>query len=748
MKIITKISKVFLMLAVSALLLAVPAFGAYAAEAEPANAAPTEINFSAGESITMGLNETYTLVVKDQNKKTVNTGITYSTSSSAIVSVNKSGTITGKKTGTATITAKAAGGAQASCRITVKNAPTGLTLNITSAKIGVGEKSVDLDSYVSGGGARVRSYSSSNTKVATVNSSGIVTGIGEGTATITCRTYNNKTATCSITVGKAPKNIVITNINNIVQKDTFTHRVRYSLSAGAYSNSIKFEIEDTNIAEVDKDGYVLGKKVGSTNLTITAYNGVSVTQKITVQNNALSLNVKSKQIALDYPNVEHYVYGKSVQGRNLEAYILSPERELNQQCKVNTKGKVNVRSAPGSSNSLVASLAPGTTVTRVEKATKAVNGTTWDKIVLSNGKTGWVVTSFLTLIKDNTPAIKTMFMDFAIHGFEDEYYRDGQVLVNEANALISYFAAHPKELGNARLVIVPCVNPDGTLAGTNNQRACSTAFGRCTANHIDMNRDWNSFKATETVKLRDFIKEMKPSVYLNMHGWYNQVIGTDGLNSLIGSKLGLSQIDSGYGKNNGYAIGWVHDNLKIPAALVEYKSSKSVSKTNDVNMIKAVLSTYCGKNPPPQASAAVTQGSFATAKSWKNGSGAETAYKNSNLTEKTGSLSARETASCYRKIGSGYLVVYNLSGTGKHKAGFVKYAGGVSSAPTAYKTYKNNSSSEAVYADTAKKTRVGSLDPNESCMCLAKIDGMYLVCYKVNGSSNYKCGFVSYNGGC
>lgn len=81
-------------------------------------------------------------------------------------------------------------------------------------------------------------------------------------------------------------------------------------------------------------------------------------------------------------------------------------------------------------------------------------------------------------------------MDFAIHGFEDEYYRDGQVLVNEANVLIDYFVNHIKELKNYTLVIVPCANPDGVIAGTNNQRACNTAFGRCTANHIDINRDW------------------------------------------------------------------------------------------------------------------------------------------------------------------------------------------------------------------------------------------------------------------
>lgn len=132
---------------------------------------------------------------------------------------------------------------------------------------------------------------------------------------------------------------------------------------------------------------------------------------------------------------------------------------------------------------------------------------------------------------------------------------------------------------------------------------------------------------------------------------------------------------------------------------------------------------------------------------WKNGSTKETVFETSDLTTSIGSLSVNESAKCYGKRDSGYIVVYDLDGTDKHKAGFVKYAGGVKTAPVGGKTYKNGSTSETVYADTAKKTTIGSLDPYENCTCLGKADGMYLVLYKVNGTSNYKCGFAVYNGG-
>lgn len=63
------------------------------------------------------------------------------------------------------------------------------------------------------------------------------------------------------------------------------------------------------------------------------------------------------------------------------------------------------------------------------------------------------------------------------------------------------------------------------------------------------------------------------------------------------------------------------------------------------------------------------------------------------------------------------------------------------------KTWKNGSTAEPVYADTGKKTRIGSLNPYEACECLGMIDGMYIVRYRVDGTTAHKVGVVSYRGG-
>lgn len=583
-------------------------------------------------------------------------------------------------------------------------------------------------------------FNSSNDEIVQVDERGIVVGINKGTATVSANHNDEKIASCEITVKDKPKNIKITNSNNVIQKGSNNHLIEYRLSNNSASYSIKNSIQDTKIATVDKNGYVVGKKCGKTTLTIKTYNGITAKQELIVQDNSLSLNANSTQIALDNKNVKKEVYGFSYQNRNLEAFtIVNPnyDTSLKQECSISCKGSVNVRSGAGTSYSIIKSLKNGTKVTRIAKSVKKANGYTWDKIVFNDKQEGYIATNYLKLEKDKTKKYKVIFIDFAIHGFEDEYYRDGQALVEEANSLIEYFANNPTELSNCKLIIVPCVNTDGTIAGKNNERACSSAFGRCTANHIDMNRDWVDFKAVETRKLRDYIKKCSPNIYLNVHGWLDESIGDANLNKIIAKNLGLSKKINNYPTQAGYAIDWVHKNLKIPASLIEYKSSSTISTKKDISLIKELISTNV-------TNVTTTSQSYPTPIIWKNGSSSEKVYKISDLSQKIDSLKAKTTAKCYGKAGNAYIIVY--SSNSKHKAGFVKYSGGVSNPPKNYRNYKNKSSSTKVYADTSKKIAIGSLDANESCKCLGKIDDMYLVVYNVSGSSKQKCGFVTYNG--
>lgn len=55
---------------------------------------------------------------------------------------------------------------------------------------------------------------------------------------------------------------------------------------------------------------------------------------------------------------------------------------------------------------------------------------------------------------------RTVLLNFAIHGWEDSYAADGQLLVNLGNALVEHYSKS-NDLKDCRLLIIPCANPDG-----------------------------------------------------------------------------------------------------------------------------------------------------------------------------------------------------------------------------------------------------------------------------------------------
>jgi len=188
---------------------------------------------------------------------------------------------------------------------------------------------------------------------------------------------------------------------------------------------------------------------------------------------------------------------------------------------------------------------------------------------------------------------KTMFLDFEVHGFEDEYEKDGQVLVELANKLIDYYSANPAFLGDYKMIIVPSANPDGLIDGKNNYRASTKgAFGRCTAAGIDMNRDFkeDSFKAVESQYLRDLMNEYPMNIHIDFHGWEDSVIGNPTIVKAFRSEARLTTDKSNrYGSGQGYLIEYTKNTYGADSALVEFKNSSSVDATKVENALNLLM---------------------------------------------------------------------------------------------------------------------------------------------------------------
>lgn len=157
-------------------------------------------------NLTLGVGEQFDLNSSIPNNTAAYYRLYYS-NNTAIAPVQKSGgLITAKTAGTTTVRCKLNNGKETICKVTVKSAPSSVSLNHSSSTLKVGQSQTLTAAYNSNAYSYRNTWTSSNTYVATVNSSGKISAKSQGTATITYKTYNGKTAKCKITVsGSAVK---------------------------------------------------------------------------------------------------------------------------------------------------------------------------------------------------------------------------------------------------------------------------------------------------------------------------------------------------------------------------------------------------------------------------------------------------------------------------------------------------------------------------------------------------------------
>lgn len=133
------------------------------------------------------------------NGKNVTKAAKYKSSNSKIAKVNKNGVITAVRPGTVKITTKYKGKSR-STKITIKKAK--LSLNKKTVELNRGQK-FTLKAFANKSGISNKNvkWTSSNSKVASINKNGIITTKKNGTTTISCKT----------TIGKVSARIIVKN---------------------------------------------------------------------------------------------------------------------------------------------------------------------------------------------------------------------------------------------------------------------------------------------------------------------------------------------------------------------------------------------------------------------------------------------------------------------------------------------------------------------------------------------------------
>ena len=123
-------------------------------------------------------------------------------------------------------------------------------------------------------------WKSSSTKVATVSSDGVVTGVKAGTATITCTSAaTGAKATCKVTVGY----VKLDQTEAILEKTKTLTLTPTVYPSSLTDKSVTWASSDKKVATVSNDGVVTGVKSGTVTITCTSVaTGLKTTCKVTV----------------------------------------------------------------------------------------------------------------------------------------------------------------------------------------------------------------------------------------------------------------------------------------------------------------------------------------------------------------------------------------------------------------------------------------------------------------------------------
>src|SRR5213076_3051662 len=216
--------------------------------------------------------------------------VTWSSSNTAVATVSNSGLVSGVTPGTATITATSEGKSGTSS-ITVTPVPVA-SVDVTPATASVqAGQTVQLTATPRDAGGnplsgRTVTWSSSNTEVATVSNSGLVSGVTPGSATITA-TSEGKSGTSSISVTNVPVATVdVTPPSASVQAGQtvqLTATPKDANGAPLSGRTVTWSSSNTSVAAVSNSGLVSGVTPGSATITATS-EGKSGTSSVTVTN--------------------------------------------------------------------------------------------------------------------------------------------------------------------------------------------------------------------------------------------------------------------------------------------------------------------------------------------------------------------------------------------------------------------------------------------------------------------------------
>ncbi len=221
-----------------------------------------------------------------------NKAVTWSSSSDAIATVSSSGVITGESVGIATITVTITDG-MATAKLLVTVTPisvTSVSVDSSTVSLDVRETSrVVVTVFPADATNKAVTWSSSSDAIATVSSSGEITGESVGIATITVTTTDGMaTVEVVVTVTIGVSGVSIDSVGGVSIDNSAANMMRHTISlpvgetvravttvfpADATNKAVRWFSFNSFVATVSSSGEITGESVGTTTIRVSTANG-------------------------------------------------------------------------------------------------------------------------------------------------------------------------------------------------------------------------------------------------------------------------------------------------------------------------------------------------------------------------------------------------------------------------------------------------------------------------------------------
>lgn len=293
----------------------------------------TEITMYAGETKKLD----YTLLPLNSS----NNVVTWTSTDTSVVTVDKNGKVTAKGVGSAVVILRTSdGGHSVYSKITVKKAAAGLKLDKPKLALESGRYHYYIPTITPKDATEITiHWESSDTKVAIVDQMGKVTGKDAGIAIITARTESGAVAYSTVTVTKPVEGLIL----NFQEKTIYVgedFELEASVTPSSASNlKVNWKSSNPSVATVSKDGRVKGLQGGTVVITATTQEkGYMASVIVTVKElvSTISLNHENYILGIDKSvMLVATVTTETATNKNVK-WISSNEKIAT----VNSKGKV------------------------------------------------------------------------------------------------------------------------------------------------------------------------------------------------------------------------------------------------------------------------------------------------------------------------------------------------------------------------------------------------------------------------